>query len=81
MLGSQKPSNILHSLKKLTAEQALKDSLVDEICSPEDDIVKLAKNWIITKDQGTTWDNKRFKVPGTPLGVGQISGVTEFLVL
>jgi hypothetical protein len=31
----------------------LKDSLVDEICSPEDDIVKLAKTGLLL-DQGTT---------------------------
>lgn len=79
MLGSQKTIQYITQSKKLTAEQALKDSLVDEICSPEDDIVKLAKNWIITKGSSEQpWDNKRFKVPGTPLGVGQISGVTEF---
>jgi 3-hydroxyacyl-CoA dehydrogenase/enoyl-CoA hydratase/3-hydroxybutyryl-CoA epimerase len=79
MLGSEKTIQYITQSKKLTAEQALKDSLVDEICSPEDDIVKLAKNWIITKGSSEQpWDNKRFKVPGTPLGVGQISGVTEF---
>jgi len=79
MLGSQKTIQYITQSKKLTAEQALKDSLVDEICSPEDDIVKLAKNWIITKGSSEQpWDNKRFKVPGTPLGVGQTSGVTEF---
>ncbi|CAM3022619.1 3-hydroxyacyl-CoA dehydrogenase NAD-binding domain-containing protein [Flavobacterium frigoris] len=79
MLGSQKTIEYITKSKKLTAAQALKDGLVDLICSPEDDIVMLAKNWIITK--GTSeqpWDNKRFKVPGTPLGVGQTSGVTEF---
>ncbi|WP_339920446.1 3-hydroxyacyl-CoA dehydrogenase NAD-binding domain-containing protein [uncultured Flavobacterium sp.] len=79
MLGSQKTIQYITQSKKLTAEQALKDSLVDVICSPEDDIVMLAKNWIITKGSSEQpWDNKRFKVPGTPLGVGQISGVTEF---
>ena len=79
MLGSQKTIEYITKSKKLTAAQALKEGLVDLICSPEDDIVMLAKNWIITK--GTSeqpWDNKRFKVPGTPLGVGQTSGVTEF---
>ncbi|SEA38964.1 3-hydroxyacyl-CoA dehydrogenase / enoyl-CoA hydratase / 3-hydroxybutyryl-CoA epimerase [Flavobacterium gillisiae] len=79
MLGSQKTIEYITKSKKLTAEQALKDGLVDEICSPEDDIVMLAKNWIITKGSSEQpWDNKRFKVPGTPLGVGQTSGVTEF---
>jgi 3-hydroxyacyl-CoA dehydrogenase/enoyl-CoA hydratase/3-hydroxybutyryl-CoA epimerase len=79
MLGPQKTIEYITKSKKLTAEQALKDGLVDEICNPEDDIVMLAKNWIITKGTNEQpWDNKRFKVPGTPLGVGQISGVTEF---
>ncbi|MEZ7504572.1 3-hydroxyacyl-CoA dehydrogenase NAD-binding domain-containing protein [Flavobacterium sp. Arc2] len=79
MLGPQKTIQYITQSKKLTAEQALKDGLVDEICNPEDDIVMLAKDWIRTK--GTSmqpWDNKKFKVPGTPMGVGQISGVTEF---
>jgi 3-hydroxyacyl-CoA dehydrogenase/enoyl-CoA hydratase/3-hydroxybutyryl-CoA epimerase len=79
MLGPKKTIEYITQSKKLTAEQALKDGLVDEICGPEEDIVMLAKNWIRTK--GTSiqpWDNKKFKVPGTPLGVGQISGVTEF---
>jgi 3-hydroxyacyl-CoA dehydrogenase/enoyl-CoA hydratase/3-hydroxybutyryl-CoA epimerase len=50
-------------------------------CSPEDDIVKLAKTGLLLRIKEQPWDNKRFKVPGTPLGVGQISGVTEFSVL
>ncbi|MGO4820659.1 MULTISPECIES: 3-hydroxyacyl-CoA dehydrogenase NAD-binding domain-containing protein [unclassified Flavobacterium] len=79
MMGSQKTIQYITQSKKLRAEQALKDGLVDAVCSPEDDIIALAKNWILTK--GTCeqpWDNKRFKVPGTPLGVGQVSGVSEF---
>lgn len=79
MLGSQKTIQYITQSKKLTAEQALKDGLVDAVCSPEYDIIALAKNWILTN--GTCeqpWDNKGFKVPGTPLGVGQVSGVSEF---
>lgn len=79
MMGSQKTIQYITQSKKLTAEQALKDGLVDAVCSPEDDIIALAKNWILTK--GTweqPWDNKKFKVPGTPFGVGQVSGVSEF---
>lgn len=79
MIGPQKTIQYITQSKKLTAEQALKDGLVDEICSPEDDIVSLAKNWIRTKGISIQpWDNKKFKVPGTPLGVGQVSGVDEF---
>jgi 3-hydroxyacyl-CoA dehydrogenase/enoyl-CoA hydratase/3-hydroxybutyryl-CoA epimerase len=79
MLGPKKTIEYITQSKKLTAEQALKDGLVDEICNPEDDIVMLAKNWIRTKGTSVQpWDNKKFKVPGTPLGVGQTSGVTEF---
>lgn len=79
MLGPQKTIQYITQSKKLTASQALKDGLVDEICTPENDIVVRAKNWIRTKGTSVQpWDNKKFKVPGTPLGVGQISGVTEF---
>jgi 3-hydroxyacyl-CoA dehydrogenase/enoyl-CoA hydratase/3-hydroxybutyryl-CoA epimerase len=79
MLGPQKTIQYITQSKKLTASQALKDGLVDEICTPESDIVVLAKNWIRMKGTSVQpWDNKKFKVPGTPLGVGQISGVTEF---
>jgi 3-hydroxyacyl-CoA dehydrogenase/enoyl-CoA hydratase/3-hydroxybutyryl-CoA epimerase len=52
MLGSQKTIQYITQSKKLTAEQALKDSLVDEICSPEDDIVKLAKTGLLLREQG-----------------------------
>lgn len=79
MIGSQKTIQYITQSKKLTAEQALKDGLVDAVCIPQEDINSLAKNWIINK--GTTeqpWDNKKFKVSGTPLGVGQVSGISEF---
>jgi 3-hydroxyacyl-CoA dehydrogenase/enoyl-CoA hydratase/3-hydroxybutyryl-CoA epimerase len=79
MVGPQKTIQYITQSKKLTAEQAFNDGLVDAVCSPEEDINSLAKNWIVTN--GTTeqpWDNKKFKVPGTPLGVGQISGINEF---
>jgi len=79
MIGSQKTIQYITQSKKLTAEQALKDGLVDVVCSSEEDIVSLAKNWILTKGKSEQpWDNKKFKVPGTPFGVGQISGVNEF---
>jgi 3-hydroxyacyl-CoA dehydrogenase/enoyl-CoA hydratase/3-hydroxybutyryl-CoA epimerase len=63
MLGSQKTIQYITQSKKTNSRTSfLKDSLVDEICSPEDDIVKLAKNWIITKGSrnnlGTTKDLK-----------------------
>ncbi|TRX37426.1 enoyl-CoA hydratase [Flavobacterium sp. ZT3R18] len=79
MIGVQKTIQYITQSKKLTAEQALKDGLVDAICGLEEDINSKAKNWILTR--GTSeqpWDNKKFKVPGTPFGVGQISGVNEF---
>jgi len=79
MIGSQKTIQYITQSKKLTAEQALKDGLVDEICSSEEDINSLAKNWILTKGTSVQpWDQKKYKVPETPLGVGQISGVNEF---
>lgn len=79
MIGSQKTIQYITQSKKLTAEQALKDGLVDVVCSSEEDIVSLAKNWILTKGiSEQPWDNKKFKVPGTPFGVGQISGINEF---
>ena len=82
MMGPQKTIQYITQSKKLTAEQALKDGLINEICSPEEDISALAKQWILTK--GTCeqpWDNKKFKVPGTPVGIGQIAGVDEFFSL
>lgn len=79
LLGSQKTIQYITQSKKLTAEQALKDGIINQTCKPEDDINALAKQWILTK--GTTqqpWDNKTFKIPGTPVGIGQVSGVSEF---
>ncbi|MBL4746635.1 MAG: enoyl-CoA hydratase/isomerase family protein [Flavobacteriaceae bacterium] len=79
LIGIQKTIQYITQSKKLSAKQALKDGLVDALCSPEDDINALAKKWIL--NQGNTvqpWDVKGFKIPGTPMGVGQISGSTEF---
>ena len=79
MLGPQKAITYITQSKKLTAEQALKDKLVDQICEPTDDINALAKQWILDNPQASQpWDDKRFVVPGTPNGVGQVSGITEF---
>jgi len=79
MLGPQKTIQFITQSKKLTAEQALKEGLVDEICAPDADINAMAKEWILTKGQSTQpWDDKKFQVPGTPVGVGQVSGITEF---
>ncbi len=79
MLGPQKTIQFITQSKKLTAEQALKEGLVDEICAPDADINAMAKEWILTKGQSAQpWDNKKFQVPGTPIGVGQVSGITEF---
>lgn len=79
MLGIQKTIQYITQSTKLTAEQALNEGLVDQICSDSDDINALAKEWILTV--GNTeqpWDNKRFKIKGTPVGIGQVSGVNEF---
>jgi ClpP class serine protease len=62
MLGPKKTIEYITQSKKLTAEQALKDGLVDEICGPEDDIVVLAKTGYELRDV-QPWDNKKFKVP------------------
>lgn len=79
MMGPQKTIQYITQSQKLTAEQALKDGLVDAVCTPEEDLNLLAKNWILnTGTMEQPWDNKRFKVPGTPLGVGQVSGISEF---
>lgn len=79
MLGPQKAIEYITQAKKLTADQALKDQLVNQICKPEDDINALAKAWIV-QNPGVKqpWDDKRFVVPGTPNGIGQLSGYTEF---
>ncbi|WP_272150201.1 3-hydroxyacyl-CoA dehydrogenase NAD-binding domain-containing protein [Tenacibaculum aiptasiae] len=79
MLGAQKTIEFITQSKKLTAEQALHNKLVNQICEPTDDINKLAKQWILDNPNASQpWDDKRFVVPGTPNGVGQMSGITEF---
>jgi len=79
MLGPQKTIQYITQSKKLTAEQALKDGIVNQVCNPEDNINELARQWISTNGETVKpWDTKSFKVPGTPAGVGQISGVDEF---
>ncbi|MBO3098316.1 3-hydroxyacyl-CoA dehydrogenase NAD-binding domain-containing protein [Gelidibacter pelagius] len=79
MLGPQKAIEYITQSRKLSAAQALKDKLVNQICSPEDDINALAKAWILQNPEvRQPWDDKRFVVPGTPNGIGQLSGYTEF---
>ncbi|WP_299391142.1 3-hydroxyacyl-CoA dehydrogenase NAD-binding domain-containing protein [uncultured Gelidibacter sp.] len=79
LLGPRKTIEYITQSRKLTAEQALKDTLVNQICSPEDDINALAKDWILQNPEvQQPWDYKRFVVPGTPNGIGQVSGFTEF---
>ncbi|HUH29678.1 3-hydroxyacyl-CoA dehydrogenase NAD-binding domain-containing protein, partial [Gelidibacter sp.] len=79
MLGPQKAIEYITQSRKLSAAQALKDQLVNQICSPEDDINALAKAWILQNPEvKQPWDDKRFVVPGTPNGIGQLSGYTEF---
>lgn len=79
LLGPRKTIEYITQSKKLSAAQALKDKLVDQICNPEDDINALAKAWALKNPEvQQPWDDKRFVVPGTPNGIGQISGITEF---
>jgi len=79
MLGPQKAIQYITKSKKLTAQQALKDGLVDEIVNPEEDLNTLAKQWILNNPiVEQPWDAKGYKVPDTPVGIGQISGVNEF---
>lgn len=79
MLGPQKAIEYITQAKKLTADLALKDQLVNQISKPEDDINALAKAWILQNPEvRQPWDDKRFVVPGTPNGIGQLSGYTEF---
>lgn len=79
MLGPQKAIDYITQSRKLSAEQALKDKLVNHLCSPEDDINALAKAWILKNPEAKQpWDDKRFVVPGTPNGIGQRSGLNEF---
>lgn len=78
-LGPQKAIEYISQSRKLSAAQALKDKLVHQLCSPEEDINALAKAWILKNPEvQQPWDNKHFVVPGTPNGIGQRSGVTEF---
>ncbi|PCH76702.1 MAG: enoyl-CoA hydratase [Flavobacteriaceae bacterium] len=79
LIGIQKTIQYITQSKKLSATQALKEGLVDAICTPEEDINAMAKKWIL--EQGNhvqPWDVKGFKIPDTPMGVGQVSGRTEF---
>ena len=79
LLGPRKTIEYITQSRKLTAAQALKDKLVDQICKPEDDINALAKEWLLNNPEvQQPWDDKRFVVPGTPNGIGQVSGFTEF---
>lgn len=79
LLGPRKTIEYITQSKKLSAEQALKDKLVNQLCAPTDDINALAKEWILQNpDVQQPWDDKRFVVPGTPNGIGQVSGFTEF---
>ena len=79
ILGPRKAIEYITQSTKLTAAQALKDKLVDHICSPEEDVNALAKAWALKNPiVQQPWDDKYFTVPGTPNGVGQVSGLTEF---
>ncbi|AUC85307.1 enoyl-CoA hydratase [Polaribacter sp. ALD11] len=79
MLGARKTIEYITQSRKLSATQALKDKLVNQICSPEEDINALAKEWILNNPEvKQPWDDKHFVVPGTPNGIGQVSGITEF---
>tara|TARA_R110002050_G_scaffold56512_3_gene127083 strand:- start:34639 stop:36780 length:2142 start_codon:yes stop_codon:yes gene_type:complete len=79
MLGPQKAIQYITQSQKFSAEEAFKEGIVNEICTPEEDINVKAKAWILTNEKtAQPWDDKRFKVPETPVGIGQISGVTEF---
>ncbi len=79
-LGIQKTIEYITQSKKLTAEQALKDGIVHQVCTPDEEINNLAKEWILAQKEiiKQPWDVKRFQVSGTPVGIGQISGVNEF---
>ncbi len=78
MLGPQKAIMYITQSKKLTPKEAEKDGLV-ELCDPTDDINAKAKEWILSKGNSTQpWDVKGYVVPGTPVGLGQVVGVTEF---
>ncbi|PCE63741.1 3-hydroxyacyl-CoA dehydrogenase NAD-binding domain-containing protein [Sediminicola luteus] len=80
MIGVQKSIQYITQSKKLTAQQALKDGLIDAVCAPDEDIIAKAKNWILAQTEAVVqpWDVKRYQIPGTPVGVGQVSGITEF---
>lgn len=79
MLGPKKTIEYITQSKTFKAEHALNEGIIDQLAQPTDNINAMAKQWILTN--GNTqqpWDDKRFLVPGTPVGMGQISGVTEF---
>ncbi|SMB80290.1 3-hydroxyacyl-CoA dehydrogenase NAD-binding [Hymenobacter roseosalivarius DSM 11622] len=79
MLGPQKTIAYITQSKRLTPQEALADGLVDELCPPGEDLNAKAKAWILAQGKAEQpWDKKGFVVPGTPVGVGQVSGVSEF---
>lgn len=79
LLGPRKTIEYITQSRKLSAAQALKDKLVNQICAPDDDINALAKEWILKNPEvKQPWDERGFMVPGTPNGIGQVSGLTEF---
>ena len=78
IMGPQKTFQYILGSTKLTAEKALKEGLIDEIAAPED-LDKKAKEWILANPNPVQpWDVRGFQVPGTPNGIGQVPGVTEF---
>ena len=80
MIGVQKSIQYITQSKKLNAQQALKDGLVDALCQPDEDILEKAKDWIHAQTEPVlqAWDVKSYRVPGTPVGIGQVSGISEF---
>lgn len=78
IMGPQKTIQYITQSTKLPAEKALKEGLVNEIAAPEE-LNEKAKQWILANPNPMQpWDDKHFKVPGTPNGIGQIPGVSEF---
>ncbi|MDI9357795.1 MAG: 3-hydroxyacyl-CoA dehydrogenase NAD-binding domain-containing protein [Phycisphaerales bacterium] len=69
LFGPQKAVEYITLSKKFTADEALKDGLVHQIVNTPEELVQVAKKWILDNPQAIQpWDKKGYRVPGAPIG-------------
>ena len=65
MLGLEKALPLLMEGRTLSAQQALKAGLVDQLASDADDLLAKARQWIVTNPTPSkAWDQPGFQIPG-----------------